>query len=110
MMTNGKKQISIEQLQPGMYVVGMDQSWLRTPFFSHRRLLKDAQDVETLRRCGVQWVTIDTERGQDVASNGHGPSDGSAAQPATNGSGPTEPSTAAPSTQRPAQKPPIFDT
>src|SRR5215211_7552492 len=67
-MTNGKKQIAIEHLEPGMYVVGMDQSWLRTPFFSHRRLLKDAGDVDTLRRCGVRWVTIDTERGRDVAA------------------------------------------
>jgi HD-GYP domain-containing protein (c-di-GMP phosphodiesterase class II) len=76
MMTNAKKQVSIDQLEPGMFVIGIDQSWLRTPFFTHRRLLKSQADIELLRRNGIRWVTIDTERGRDVDSNGHAAGNG----------------------------------
>ncbi|TAJ31107.1 MAG: DUF3391 domain-containing protein, partial [Nitrospirae bacterium] len=60
------KRIPLKDLTVGMYLVGLDKSWLKTPFLRHRMLLtKDAQ-IEKLKTCGVQYVEIDTEKGLGV--------------------------------------------
>lgn len=67
-MTESKlKHISIDDLTPGMYVVGVDVPWYRTPFLSHKRLIEDTTVIDTMRRCGIRTVTIDPRKGKDVA-------------------------------------------
>jgi len=60
------KTITIDQLKPGMFMVGMDQPWHRTPFLLHNRLIRDAKDIELLRQHGVKELKIDPSRGLDV--------------------------------------------
>jgi len=60
------KTISIDQLKPGMFVVGMDQPWYRTPFLTHKRLIRDSRDIELLRQIGVRELKIDSSQGLDV--------------------------------------------
>jgi HD-GYP domain-containing protein (c-di-GMP phosphodiesterase class II) len=51
----------------GMYLIGVDRSWLQTPFLRHKFKIKDQSEIEALRRAGIAEVTIDTEQGLDVA-------------------------------------------
>jgi putative nucleotidyltransferase with HDIG domain len=60
------KTITIDQLKPGMFVVGMDQSWYRTPFLFHKRLVRHLEDIDLLRRFGIKEVTIDPRKGLDL--------------------------------------------
>jgi putative nucleotidyltransferase with HDIG domain len=60
------KAISIDQLKLGMFIVGMDQPWYRTPFLLHKRLIRHAKDIDLLRQHGIREVTIDPSRGLDV--------------------------------------------
>ncbi|MCP9474890.1 MAG: DUF3391 domain-containing protein, partial [Nitrospira sp.] len=78
-MTESKlKQISIDDLTPGMYVVGVDVPWYRTPFLSHKRLIEGTAIIDTMRGCGIRTVTIDPRKGKDVAAKPS--SDGSSGQ------------------------------
>jgi len=61
-----KKRIAIQDLRPGMYIAGMDQSWFQTPFLRHKWLVKREDEVTLLRSYGIQDVFIDTEKGCDV--------------------------------------------
>jgi HD-GYP domain-containing protein (c-di-GMP phosphodiesterase class II) len=61
-----KKRITIQDLQPGMYIAGMDQSWFQTPFLRHKWLVKRDDEIMLLRNYGIQNVFIDTEKGCDV--------------------------------------------
>ncbi len=60
------KRIPIAQLKPGMYIVGMDQPWYRTPFLLHKWLVTNPEDITQLMRHGIREVTIDLERGVDA--------------------------------------------
>jgi len=62
------KRISIEQLIPGMFVTEMDVPWYRTPFLSHKRLIKDLQTIQLMKQHGIRMVTIDTSKGSDLPS------------------------------------------
>ncbi len=62
-----KKRIAIQDLRPGMYIAGMDQSWFQTPFLRHRWLVKRKDEITLLQSYGIQDVFIDTEKGCDVA-------------------------------------------
>ncbi|MCP9451946.1 MAG: DUF3391 domain-containing protein [Nitrospira sp.] len=62
------KQISIDELTPGMYVVGVDVPWYRTPFLSHKRLIQDLATIDIMRQCGIRTVTIDPEKGKDTTA------------------------------------------
>ena len=61
-----KKRIAIQDLRPGMFVAGMDQSWFHTPFLRHKWLIKREDEIALLRSYGIQEVFIDTEKGCDV--------------------------------------------
>ncbi|MEK7273525.1 MAG: DUF3391 domain-containing protein, partial [Nitrospirota bacterium] len=63
---SGMKQISIEQLIPGMFVVEMDLPWYRTPFLFHKRLIRDVETIGVMKQHGVRHVTIDPTKGLDV--------------------------------------------
>lgn len=65
---SGTKQISIEQLTPGMFVVEMDLPWYRTPFLFHKRLIQDAETIGVMKQSGIRQVTIDTTKGLDIQS------------------------------------------
>ena len=60
------KTITIDQLKPGMFIVGMDQPWYRTPFLLHRRLIHHTEDIDLLRRHGIRELKIDPSQGIDV--------------------------------------------
>ena len=60
------KTITIDQLKPGMFVVGMDQPWYRTPFFIHKRLIRHMEDINLLRQHGIKEVQIDPDKGLDL--------------------------------------------
>ena len=62
------KRIAIEQLIPGMFIIEMDVPWYRTPFLSHKRLIKDLQTVQLMKQHGIRMVTIDTTKGCDLPS------------------------------------------
>ncbi|WP_447963050.1 HD-GYP domain-containing protein [Nitrospira sp. Ecomares 2.1] len=63
------KRIPTTSVQVGMYLCGIDRSWLNTPFLVHRFLIKDSSDIAKLQQAGIQEITIDTNRGHDVASD-----------------------------------------
>ena len=44
-----------------MKVVGIDKSWLETPFLSHHFVIRSEKDIEKLRDSGVQLVTIEVD-------------------------------------------------
>jgi putative nucleotidyltransferase with HDIG domain len=60
------KTITIDQLKPGMFIVGMDQPWYRTPFLLHKRLIRNTKDIDLLRQHGIKKVKIDPRQGLDV--------------------------------------------
>ncbi len=60
------KTITIDQLTPGMFIVGMDQPWYRTPFLTHKRLIRDIKDIALLRQHGIRELKIDPSQGLDV--------------------------------------------
>lgn len=62
-----KKRIAIEDLRPGMYIAGMDQSWFKTPFLRHKWLVRRHDEILLLRSYGVQNLFIDTKKGSDVS-------------------------------------------
>ena len=62
------KRISIEQLIPGMFIIEMDVPWYRTPFLSHKRLIKDLPTIQLMKQHGIRMVTIDTSKGIDLPS------------------------------------------
>ena len=60
------KTITIDQLKPGMFIVGMDQPWYRTPFLLHKRLIRHTKDIDLLRQHGIRELKIDPSQGLDV--------------------------------------------
>jgi|GEM_PF-570131 len=60
------KTITIDQLKPGMFIVGMDQPWYRTPFLLHKRFIRHTKDIDLLRQHGIREVKIDANQGLDV--------------------------------------------
>ena len=65
--TSSLQRISTSQLRPGMFLVRILDSWWKSPFFSHRRLLKSPTEVQQLMRSGIREVEIDTSRGVAVS-------------------------------------------
>ena len=58
--------IPLSALKVGMYLIGVDRSWLHTPFLRHKFMISSPSELESLRRAGIQQVTIDTECGLDL--------------------------------------------
>jgi HD-GYP domain-containing protein (c-di-GMP phosphodiesterase class II) len=74
--TQHTKQISINDLVVGMYIVGLDQSWLQSPFLFHRRLIGRNEEIARLKAYGVRRVTIDPTRGLDLVDAPPQPAEG----------------------------------
>ncbi len=54
--------IPIEHLRIGHYVVGMDKSWLETPFMTHRFMIQRKDEIDALISSGVHKITVDLSR------------------------------------------------
>ena len=63
-----QRRIPIDSLKVGMFVCGMDRSWLHTPFFTHRFLIQDETQIDKLKQSGIQHIDIDTARGADIGT------------------------------------------
>lgn len=74
--TQHTKQISIDDLVVGMYIVGLDQPWLQSPFLFHRRQIGRYEEIARLKAYGVQRVTIDPTRGLDLVKTQPRPAEG----------------------------------
>ena len=61
--------IPLSDLKVGMYLIGVDRSWLHTPFLRHKFEISAQSEIDTLRASGIAQVTIDTDRGLDVAGS-----------------------------------------
>ena len=66
MVTQHTKRISIDDLVVGMYIVGLDQPWLQSPFLFHRRRIRRHEEITRLKAYGIRQVTIDLTRGLDL--------------------------------------------
>ena len=62
------QRIPTSQLRPGMFLVRILDSWWKSPFFVHRRLLKSPTDVQQLMNSGIREVEIDISLGVEVSS------------------------------------------
>lgn len=62
-----RKQIPIEQLRRGMYVVELDRPWLGTPFLFQGFRITDDEQIEALKKL-CQHVFIDLERDERSAA------------------------------------------
>jgi HD-GYP domain-containing protein (c-di-GMP phosphodiesterase class II) len=62
------QRISTSQLRPGMFLVRVLDSWWKSPFFTHRRLLNSVTEIEQLMYSGIREVEIDISLGVGVAS------------------------------------------
>ena len=61
------QRISTSELRPGMFLVRVLDSWWKSPFFVHRRLLSTAVEVEQVMSSGIREVEIDTALGVKVS-------------------------------------------
>ena len=64
--TTTRKRIACSQLRAGMFLIRILDSWWKSPFFVHRRLLR-SHEVAQLVQSGIQEVEIDTSKGLDVS-------------------------------------------
>lgn len=64
--TNATRRVPLAEVKPGMYVVGLDRSWIDTPFLFHRKLIKDSDDIELFKKHGIREVVIDPSRSVDL--------------------------------------------
>ncbi|MCC6141943.1 MAG: DUF3391 domain-containing protein [Nitrospira sp.] len=67
--------IPLSNLKVGMYLIGVDRSWLHTPFLRHKFVISAQSEIDALRASGIAQVTIDTARGLDVADSQVKPAD-----------------------------------
>ncbi len=63
-MSSSLKEISINELKIGMFIVKMDISWIKSPFLLHRRAIKTDNDIVLLKKSGVKRLTVDFDRSQ----------------------------------------------
>ncbi|KJR43646.1 HD-GYP hydrolase domain-containing protein [Candidatus Magnetoovum chiemensis] len=63
-----KKKIPIKDLTVGMYVEGIAESWLKTPFLNHRFFVKNDKQIQMIKDMGLEYLYIDTEKGADTSS------------------------------------------
>ncbi len=60
-----RKTIPLDQLTVGMSVVGMDRSWIHTPFLRHRVRITRIEQIDKLKRAGVRFVEVEHEECPD---------------------------------------------
>jgi len=60
-----KKEVSVDELEFGVYVAELDRPWTETPFMFQGFVLKEAHQLETLKQY-CKKVVIDLEKGPDL--------------------------------------------
>jgi len=60
------KKIPTADVKLGMYLQGMEGSWLSHPFWKTKFVLADPEDLKALRASGVPFCWIDASKGLDV--------------------------------------------
>lgn len=60
------KKIPVHKLKAGMFVEGLDRSWLDTPFWFHKKKIKGQKDIDEFIKSGIKTIIINTDRGVDV--------------------------------------------
>jgi len=60
-----KREISVEELQFGMYVVQLDRPWTETSFVFQGFELKTQEELDELKKC-CKKVFVDTDKGLDL--------------------------------------------
>lgn len=60
------KKIPIQKLKTGMFVEGLDRPWIDTPFFFHKKLIRNQVQIDKMVSSGIQYVTINTDKGEDI--------------------------------------------
>src|SRR3989304_7368767 len=60
------KKIPIQKLKTGMFVEELDRPWIDTPFFFHKKLIKNQEHIDKLVSHGITHVTINTDKGADI--------------------------------------------
>lgn len=61
-----RKKISVDQLEPGMFLDAICGAWIDNPFWRSRFKITDPKDIALLRASPVREVWIDVGRGADV--------------------------------------------
>lgn len=61
-----RKKISVDELEPGMFLDEVCGSWIDNPFWRSRRVISDPKDIALLRASKVSEVWIDVSKGADV--------------------------------------------
>ena len=69
-----KKQVSVDQLKFGVYVNELDRPWTDTPFMYQGFVINSMTQIEALKKY-CRRVTIDTDKGSDIAPSPFGGSD-----------------------------------
>jgi putative nucleotidyltransferase with HDIG domain len=94
------KKIPTSQVRLGMYLHGMEGSWLSHPFWKTKFVLTDPEDLRALQASGVPFCWIDASLGLDVEGE-------AAAAPAAPASPPppAAPTVVAPAPEAPAVAP-----
>lgn len=59
------KKISPNAVRCGMFIQGLEGSWLAHPFWKNKFVIEDANDLMRLRQSGLTAVWIDTSKGLD---------------------------------------------
>lgn len=60
------RKLSIDQLQPGMFVVDLHRKWLEHSFWRQKFVIRDVEQIARLVEEGITEVSIDTEKGRDL--------------------------------------------
>ena len=60
------KKIPTPQVKLGMFLQGMEGSWLSHPFWKTKFVLTDPEDLKALKASGVPFCWIDASKGLDV--------------------------------------------
>ncbi len=60
------KKIHIDALRVGMFVERYGSGSFNNPLSVYQRMVRDNNEVKLLRRSGLDWVYIDTDKGVDV--------------------------------------------
>ncbi|MCW8955747.1 MAG: HD-GYP domain-containing protein, partial [Gammaproteobacteria bacterium] len=63
-----QKKIKANDLHIGMYIVKLDGSWLKHPFWKTAFKLTDPKDLLAIKNSGISHVWIDTSKGDDIDS------------------------------------------
>jgi putative nucleotidyltransferase with HDIG domain len=63
-----KKQITIDELQPGMQIEKLDRSWLDTSFFRHRMTVASYEQIAQLKASGVRTLVVNLEAEEMIAT------------------------------------------